>query len=95
MAALAIRLLGCIPFQKLTFMPAGFDQWLEPFAIWANVFVLVAIVLKISKFKLLGVRSMTQTTGKSLITVAEFVIRDIRIQFFFVAFVYIGYAMLA
>jgi hypothetical protein len=76
-------------------MLPGFDQGLEPFAIWANIFVFVAIVLKISKFKLLGVRSMTQTTGKSFIAVTKFVVGNVRVQLFFVTFVYIGDTMIA
>jgi hypothetical protein len=90
LAALAIFLPGSIHSEKLAFMSSGFDQWLKSLTIGANIFIFVVIAVKISKCKLLGLRSITQPTGKSLIPAAEFVVRYISIKLFFVTFFYMG-----
>ena len=95
LTALAIGFVGYIPSQKLTFMPAGFAKSLQSFAIGTNIFILVTIVVKISECKLLGPWPITKPTGKSLITVAEFVVRYISVQLLLVTFVYIGDTMVA
>ena len=92
---LAIFFPGSIASQKLTFMLPGFDKSPQSLTIETNIFILVAVIFKISKCKLFGSRPITQPTGKSLITAAEFVVRYISVQLFLVTFVYIGYTMIA
>jgi hypothetical protein len=75
-------------------MLPGFDQWLKALAIGTNIFIFVAIIFKISECKLLRPRTITHPAGKSLIAVAELVVRDIGFYLFFVALGYIGYAII-
>ncbi len=76
-------------------MSPQFAKSLKSLTIGTNIFIFVVIVVKISECKLLGSRPITYPTGKSLITVAEFVVRNISVQLFFVTLVYIGYTMVA
>jgi hypothetical protein len=55
--------------------------------IGTNIFVLVSVIFKISKCKLLGLRSTTKPTGKSVVTAAEFVVRDVSVKLFLVTLV--------
>ena len=95
LAAPAIFFTGAIPSQKLAFMLPGFDESLQSPTIGTNIFIVVGIVVKISKGKLFGLRSITKPTGKSLIPAAEFVVRDISIKLLGATLGYIGDTMVA